>query len=122
MYNCFNVVTCPAGQPEAVLIRSAKPVEGMEQMLELRRSKQGKLPKEKDLLTGPGKLCTAMNITREQYGECLWGEKLYLAYGEDVAEQDIKCGPRINVDYAGEDALLPYRFCDVGCGYLSKKI
>ncbi len=122
MYHCFNVVTCPEGQPEAVLIRSAKPVEGIELMEQLRRSKKGAVPKVKDLLTGPGKLCTAMAISREQYGDCLWGEKLYLAEGENVLPESIKTGPRINVDYAGEDALLPYRFCDVNCGYLSKKI
>ena len=122
MYCCFNVVTCPEGQPEAVLIRSAKPVEGMEIMSELRRSKKGISPKEKDLLTGPGKLCTAMDISRQLYGECLWDDVLYLAEGEDVPDSAVKCGPRINVDYAEEDALLPYRFCDVDCGYLSKKI
>ena len=122
MYHCFNVVTCPAGQPEAVLIRSAKAVEGIELMQELRRSKKGSLPKEKDLLTGPGKLCIAMDISREQYGESLWGDKLYLAEGVDIPDSDVKCSPRINVDYAEEDALLPYRFCDVGTGYLSQKI
>ncbi len=122
MYHCFNVVTCPAGQPEAVLIRSAKPVEGIEIMQELRKSPKGKLPKEKELLTGPGKLCTAMAISREQYGECLWGERLYLADGEEVEDWAVKTGPRINVDYAEEAAAFPYRFCDVNCGYLSQKI
>ncbi len=122
MYHCFNVVTCAEGQPEAVLIRSAKPIEGMERMGQFRISKKGIIPKTKDLLTGPGKLCTAMAITREQYGDCLWGDTLYLAEGEDVPDSSINAGPRINVDYAGEDALLPYRFCDVSCGYLSKKI
>ena len=114
-------VTCPAGQPEAVLIRSAKAIEGMEQMQELRRSKKGSIPKEKDLLTGPGKLCIAMNISRQHYGESLRGDKLYLAEGVDVPDDNIKCSPRINVDYAEEDALLPYRFCDVGTGHLSAK-
>ncbi len=122
MYHCFNVVTCPEGQPEAVLIRSAKPVDGIELMKQLRISKKGKIPKETELLSGPGKLCTAMSITRENYGNCLWGDKLYIAEGEAVTASSIACGPRINVDYAGEDALLPYRFCDVDCGYLSKKI
>lgn len=122
MYHCFNVVTCPAGQPEAVLIRSAKPVEGMEIMSWLRRSRKGTVPKEKDLLTGPGKLCTAMAIDKALYGEALWGSRLYLTEGERVPEEQIKTGPRIHVDYAGEDALLPYRFCDVGCAYLSQKI
>ena len=74
------------------------------------------------MLTGPGKLCTAMDISRQLYGECLWDDVLYLAEGEDVPDSAVKCGPRINVDYAEEDALLPYRFCDVDCGYLSKKI
>ena len=122
MYHCFNVVTCPTGQPEAVLIRSAKPVEGMEIMSRLRCSRKGTVPKEKDLLTGPGKLCTAMAIDKALYGEALWGSRLYLTEGERVPEELIKTGPRIHVDYAGEDALLPYRFCDVGCAYLSQKI
>lgn len=121
MYYCFNVVTRPAGQPEAVLIRSAKPIEGTEQMTALRVSKMGKFPKEKDLLTGPGKLCTAMAIDKSLYGEPLWGETLYLAEGERVDDSAIVTGPRINVDYAEEDALLPYRFCDTVCGYLSQK-
>ena len=59
---------------------------------------------------------------REQYGESLWGNTLYLAYGVDVEDSSVKCGPRINVDYAEEDALLPYRFCDVKTGHLSAKI
>ena len=122
MYHCFNVVTCPAGQPEAVLIRSAKAIEGIEQMQQLRRSKKGTLPKEKDLLTGPGKLCIAMDISRQQYGESLWGDKLYLAEGVDVPDNNVKCSPRINVDYAEEDSLLPYHFCDIKTGHLSTKV
>ena len=122
MYCCFNVVTCPPGQPEAVLIRSAKPVAGLEQMRKYRTSKKGKVPADRQLLTGPGKLCTAMAINRSLYGEPLWGEVLYLAEGEPVEPSAIQSGPRINVDYAEEDALLPYRFADTVCGYLSKKI
>ncbi len=122
MYHCFNVVSSVENQPEAVLIRSAKAVEGIPLMEELRRSKKGRIPKEKELLTGPGKLCIAMDISRKHYGLPLWEGELTLCEGVAVPDEAVRQSPRINVDYAGEDALLPYRFCDTGTGYLSQKI
>ena len=69
MYSCFNITTREEGIPEAVLIRAACPVEGIERMKELRQSKkQIKSLNEKNLLSGPGRLCDAMGITREQNG------------------------------------------------------
>lgn len=62
------------------------------------------------MLSGPGKLCRAMDITRELYGQPLWGDVLFLAQGEAVGEEQVAVTPRINIDYAGEDAKLPYRF------------
>ena len=110
MYNCFNVVTRPAGQPEAVLVRAGEPMEGLELMRQRRKSPKGRIPKDKDLLSGPGKLCRAMDITRELYGQPLWGDVLFLAQGKPVGEEQVAVTPRINIDYAGEDAKLPYRF------------
>ena len=53
-------------------------------------------------------------ITREEalelYGQPLWGDVLFLAQGEAVGEEQVAVTPRINIDYAGEDAKLPYRF------------
>jgi len=121
MYCCFNVVTREEGEPQAVLIRSGEPLEGLELMTR-RRTRPGRKPPEiKDLLTGPGKLCQAMAISRGLYGEPLWGETLWLARGEPLAEGQVLAGPRINVDYAGEDALLPYRFGIRGSRFLSKR-
>ena len=40
MYSCFNITTREEGVPEAVLIRAACPVEGIERMKELRQSKK----------------------------------------------------------------------------------
>ena len=121
MYNCFNVVTRPPGDPQAVLIRSGEPLEGIALMTQ-RRTLPGKQPPSPyQLLTGPGKLCQGMDITRALYGEPLWGETLYLLAGEPVKGQDILAGPRINVAYAGEDALLPYRFGLKGSRFLSQK-
>lgn len=120
MYCCFNVVTRPKGDPQAVLIRSARPVEGIPLMLD-RRTRPGKKPPgEKLLLAGPGRLCAGMGIGRGQNGEPMWGDRLFIARGEDVPEDKVVRGPRINVDYAGEDAMLRLRFGVAGSGYLSR--
>ena len=119
MHCCFNVTTCPEGQPEAVLIRSAQPLEGQELMFARRGGSRVRSLSQRTLLTGPGRLCAAMGITRQQYGLPLWEGDLLLCQGEDVPEEAIAATPRIHVDYAGEDALLPYRFLDRRSPYLS---
>lgn len=61
MYSCLNVTTREEGVPEAVLIRAASPVEGIERMMQLRQSKKPiKSLKENTLLSGPGRLCDAL--------------------------------------------------------------
>jgi len=73
MYYCLNVVTEAEGFPAAVLIRGAEPVDGVAAM------KEGFSNPERNLLTnGPGKLCKALGLTRDQNGIDLTGEKLYL--------------------------------------------
>ena len=121
MYCCFNVVTRRSGEPEAVLIRSAQPILGIPQMMANRRMEPGKKGREEKLLTGPGKLCMGMAIDRTLYGEPLWEDKLWLAYGEPVKQEDIAATPRINIGYAGEAALWPWRFVEKGSGFLSVK-
>ena len=62
MYSCFNVVTGPSGQGQAVLVRAVEPVIGMELMAERRKAEK----LGKNLTNGPGKLCQAFGITRVQ--------------------------------------------------------
>lgn len=121
MYCCFNVVTRPEGEPEAVLIRSAQPLLGQAQMAQNRRMDPRKY-REQALLTGPGKLCQGLAITRELYGEPLWGETLWLAAGEPVPAEKTAATPRINVDYAGEAARYPWRFVERDSRFLSVKV
>ena len=73
MYSCFNVSTGPEGVPECVLIRALEPLEG----IELMRSRRGR-EKLTDLCSGPGKLCQAMGISREQYGSDLTRDRLFI--------------------------------------------
>ena len=115
MYYCFNIVTGTVGKPEAVLIRALEPVEGIELMKE--RRKTGKL---ENLCSGPGKLCMAMGITKENYGMDLSGETLYLSQSGKIAEEDIAATPRINIDYAGEAKDYPWRFILKGSKFVSK--
>lgn len=118
MYCCFNVVTREKGEPEAVLIRSGQPLLGLPQMAANRRMEE---VREKKLLTGPGKLCQGMAIDRDLYGEPLWGEELWLTYGEPVPPAAVAATPRINVDYAGEAAKWPLRFVEKDSPFLSVK-
>lgn len=111
MYNCFNVVTRPSGFAEAVLIRAVKPIDGIE-IMQKRRNKNN-IKNIKNLCDGPGKLCQAFNITRVYNGTILYSpeSKIQIHYNKNkILNKNIKTAPRINVDYAGEDALLPYRF------------
>ena len=121
MYDCFNVTTRPAGEPEAVLIRSARPLEGVE-LMTARRTRPGrKAPPLRQLLSGPGRLCQAMGISRALYGEPLWGEQLWLSPGEPLTGSQVAATRRIHVDYAQEAADFPYRFVEKDSPWLSVK-
>jgi DNA-3-methyladenine glycosylase len=119
MYNCFNVVTNVEGEPEAVLVRALEPRDGTDLMA----SRRGAADLRK-LCSGPGKLCSALGITRADYGCDLCSREggLFIAHGETIPEESILATPRINVDYAGEAALLPYRFVIRDSRYLSRRV
>lgn len=130
MYYCFNVVAEKAEKPEAVLIRALEPVEGIElmrrrQAVGKKREPAGGAAKTnwKDgpegvasLCRGPGKLCMAMGITKENYGQDLCGDtedaqdRLYIQDYRTIARSQIYISPRINIDYAEEYRDMPWRF------------
>ena len=107
IHHLFNVVTATEGIPHAVLVRAGKPLEGERVML-VRRGRQRV---DKSLLAGPGSTARALGITTALSGEnlledCIWIEDR----GISLSEAAVNCGPRVGVDYAGEDASRPYRF------------
>jgi DNA-3-methyladenine glycosylase len=118
IHHLFNVVTNGQDIPHAILIRSVEPLEGVEEML--RRT--GKSKPDHTLTRGPGNVSKALGIHTSQSGISLLGDELFLADdGFVYSKKDIQTSARIGVDYAGEDALLPYRFYIRGNPFVSGK-
>lgn len=66
---------------------------------------------KKHLADGPGKLCIAMHITKEDNDiDFVTNEKFYLTEGILVEEDRIQTGKRIGIDYAEEAADYLWRF------------
>lgn len=105
MHFCLNVVTQERDLAEAVLLRGAEPVRGIESM----RERRPKAKKEWELMNGPGKICMAMEIDRKLDGESLRGDALWIA-PRDVEIADIAVSPRIGIDNSGDAAAWPLRF------------
>lgn len=116
MYCCFNIVTGPAGSGQAVLIRAAEPVNGLELMQERRRAAKN----ARSLMNGPGKLCQAMAITRQDNGLPLTAGPLYIAHPEKELSFQVVTTTRINIDYAVHGKHFPWRFYIKDNPYVSK--
>ena len=107
IHHLFNVVTNQEGIPHAVLIRAGEPLTGTDLMLQ-RRSKT---KMDKTLLAGPGSLAKALGITTNHTGSSLMTGEIWIEDQEiEVDTGSVVVGPRVGVDYAGKDALRPYRF------------
>jgi len=118
MHHLFNVVTNEDGIPHAVLIRAAEPVSGVDEML--LRTKKNKL--DFTLTKGPGNVSKALGITTQFTGFSLLEDTIFIVDDGYVLKEDaIIRTPRIGVDYAGEDAVLPYRFIVKDNPYVSGK-
>jgi DNA-3-methyladenine glycosylase len=118
IHHLFNVVTNLEEIPHAILIRALEPLDGIEIML--RRT--GKNKPDETLTRGPGNLSRAMGIFSQHNGVPLNGKEIFIADdGYRIAKKDITATRRIGVDYAAEDAQLPYRFTLKTSKYLSGK-
>ena len=107
IHHLFNVVTNEKEIPHVVLIRALEPIQGIDMML-LRTFK-----KELDftLTKGPGNVSKALGIMTSHTGMSLFSRELFIGDdGHKIKRSQFVATPRIGVDYAGKDALLPYRF------------
>lgn len=123
MHHCFNVVAAEPGEPQAVLVRALEPRRGLALMAR-RRGAGGHRPGRPGVLTGgPGRLCQALGITRGQYGLPLFdpASPLRIHYPRPpFMVAAVACGPRINIDYAGEWKDVPWRFWVAGNPHVSR--
>jgi DNA-3-methyladenine glycosylase len=107
IHHLFNVVTNIRDTPHAVLIRAVEPLEGISTMLQ----RTGKKKPDRTLTSGPGNVSRALGLQVSHSGVSLLDEAVFIADdGYALKKKDIVATTRIGVDYAGEDALLPYRF------------
>ncbi len=107
IHHLFNVVTNEAETPHAVLIRAGKPLEHSDLMQERRKKQQV----DKTLLAGPGSLSQALGLTTDLTGTNLLGNGIWIEdHNFSIGKEEIVTGPRVGIDYAGEDAARPYRF------------
>lgn len=114
MHWCMNVVTQESDLAEAVLLRAAEPVKGIGSM----RTRRPKAKRDFDLMNGPGKLCSALDIDKRLDGEPLDGNRLYLTE-RDIDIGEIGVSPRIGVEGAIGAAHWPLRFFIRGNRYVS---
>jgi DNA-3-methyladenine glycosylase len=106
----LNIVTEPAGETGAVLIRALEPLAGIS-MMQLRRG----VDRLHLLCSGPGRLCQALGIGLDLHGtDLVTSERLWLAPGETVTE--ISASGRIGISRGQEH---PWRFWMSGNPHVS---
>ena len=107
---CVNFVCEQKGSASAVLIRALQPAQGVALM---RRRRV--LSDERQLCSGPGKLCEALGITHRHNGMAL--DALPFSLRARVVEPEIAVGVRIGITKAAE---MPWRYGLKGSPFLSK--
>ncbi|MDX5480425.1 MAG: DNA-3-methyladenine glycosylase [Hymenobacteraceae bacterium] len=118
IYHLFNIITNEQDRADAVLVRAIEPELGVEEML-LRRNMASI---RQNLTAGPGVLSIALGIDKRHYGTDLTGDTIWVEdKGIRLPAEDIASGSRVGIDYAGEDALLPWRFWVKGNKWVSRK-
>ena len=117
IHEMFNVVTSVEGQPHAILIRAINPTDGVD-IMQFRRN----MPVVKPTITsGPGSVAKALGISRTVNAVSLQGDQIRIEdKGLNFLDDQVAAVPRVGVDYAGDDALLPFRFYVKGNPYVSK--
>lgn len=107
IHHMFNVVTNAKDTADAVLIRAVEPLEGLDLMKTRRKLKKPGT----NLTAGPAVLAQALGISTDDDMTDLLGDKIWLEdHGKQYKEDEIIASPRVGIDYAGDDALLPWRF------------
>ena len=109
---CLNLVCGGEGVAEAVLVRALEPTHGLERMEERRRTDNPRL-----LCSGPGRLCEALGVTREQDGLPL--DRPPFELRARPRQVEVVRAPRIGITRAAE---LPWRYVLAGSRFVSRAL
>ena len=113
IHRMFNVVTDADGIAAAVLVRALEPRYDVAAMA----NRRGGDRRERDLCSGPGKLCEALGIELGETRAPVWRDPFELrSRGSDPAPA-IVTGPRIGITKGVE---LPWRYCLKDSAFLSQ--
>jgi DNA-3-methyladenine glycosylase len=112
MHWCANLVCQRTGLASAVLLRALEPLEG----LDIMRRRRGRVA-DRDLCSGPGKLCQALGITRDLDGTKMATSSVIVHRARRGETLSVLAGPRIGITKA-ED--WPLRFVLAGSRWLSR--
>lgn len=117
IHHLFNIVTNVEGNADAVLIRALEPVEGVKVMMQRRK----KMSPHR-ITAGPGTVSEALGLKSADTGASLFGPLVWLEdHGRRLDDAEIIATTRIGVDYAGEDALKPWRYYIRDNPFVSRK-
>jgi DNA-3-methyladenine glycosylase len=108
---CANLVCEAAGTASAVLLRALEPVEGVEAM----RRRRGPVA-DRELCSGPGKLCQALGITRDLDGRMMPDAEVVVLPAVGVLPFEVVTTPRIGITKAAD---WPLRFVVKGSSHVS---
>jgi len=110
---CMNVVTGGDVEGSAVLLRAVEPLDGLADMARRRGLDLRRL-----LCAGPGRLCQALGVGRDQNGtDLVAGDELWIEPGRPIDDDEVGIGPRVGITSAVDQ---PWRFTDRTSRYLSR--
>jgi DNA-3-methyladenine glycosylase len=113
MHWCANLVCQKTGLASAVLLRALEPLDGLPVM----RRRRGSVP-DRDLCSGPGKLCQALGITRQLDGSRMADSQVLVHRPRSSEESTIAVTPRVGITKAAD---WPLRFVVAGSPWLSRR-
>lgn len=113
MHWCANLVCQRSGLASAVLLRAVEPLSG----LDIMGRRRGVMP-DRELCSGPGKLCQALGIDRGLDGERMARSPVIVRHPDRREERRIAITPRIGITKAAE---WPLRFYLGGSPWTSRK-
>ncbi|KAM4820291.1 LOW QUALITY PROTEIN: DNA-3-methyladenine glycosylase [Thomomys bottae] len=123
MYFCMNISS--QGDGSCVLLRALEPLEGLETMRQLRSThRKGAVShpiKDRELCSGPSKLCQALAIDKSFDQQDLTQDKaVWLEHGSlQPSGPAIVAAARVGIGQAGEWTKKPLRFYIRGCPWVS---